>query len=86
VQGAWLYGSRARGTHRPGSDVDLALAGPLTEAALARIRYALTETGPLPYLFDVTALDALPAAHPLRQQISADGLLIWPMHFPAGGF
>jgi len=28
VEEVWLYGSRAMGRHRPGSDVDLTLVGP----------------------------------------------------------
>jgi predicted nucleotidyltransferase len=28
VQEVWLYGSRAMGRHRPGSDIDLTLVGP----------------------------------------------------------
>ena len=75
---AWIYGSRARGTHRPGSDVDLALAGTVSDAAVARLRYALEETGPLPYCFDLTRLSELGPAHPLRAQIAADGLALLP--------
>ena len=76
VEQAWIYGSRARGTHRPGADIDLALAGPLTDEALSRIRYRLMEEGPLPYLFDITALAELAADHPLRAQIAVDALLL----------
>ena len=28
IDEVWVYGSRAKGTNRPGSDVDLALVGP----------------------------------------------------------
>lgn len=76
VAQAWIYGARARGTHRPGSDVELALAGPLTDEVLARIRFRLMEAGPLPYLFDVTWLPDLAADNPLRAQIADDGLLL----------
>ena len=76
VEQAWFYGSRARGTHRPGSDVDLALAGSVSDAVLARLRYALEESGPLPYCFDLTCLNELDATHPLRAQIAADGLAV----------
>jgi len=43
---AWVFGSRATGTARRYSDVDLALEGEclLDEAALARLRDALSES------------------------------------------
>ncbi|MEI9928195.1 MAG: nucleotidyltransferase domain-containing protein [Sphingomonas sp.] len=36
-----LYGSRARGDHRPGSDIDLIITGSLDDSALARLEIAL---------------------------------------------
>lgn len=51
-----LYGSRAMGRHRPGSDIDLAFSAPIDHtAALAG---ALEEL-PTPYLFDVTHWESL---------------------------
>ena len=35
VQEVWLYGSRAMGRHRPGSDIDLTLVAPASSLALA---------------------------------------------------
>ena len=46
-----IYGSRALGTHHPGSDVDLAFAG--ATDYIAQIASCLDEM-PTPYLFDVT--------------------------------
>ena len=49
-----LFGSRARGMHRPSSDVDLALKGKnLSIDTLAKLRYVLEEETNLPYFFDV---------------------------------
>jgi len=48
-----LFGSRALGTHKPGSDIDLALKGNLTVDIIAKIHYELNEESPLPYFFDV---------------------------------
>ncbi len=39
-----LFGSRARGTHRPGSDIDLAVSGPIDAAGLRDLAAALDES------------------------------------------
>ncbi len=51
VSKAILYGSRARGTHKRGSDVDIALIG--DEKQVSNI---LNEETNLPYFFDVINL------------------------------
>lgn len=70
-----LYGSRAKGTHRPVSDIDLALTGLDDELAVAALADALDEL-PLPYRFDVRALDSirLPA---LREAIAREGIPVY---------
>lgn len=58
ITGAVLFGSRAKGTAWPSSDVDLALEGiddPLRAEAIAS---ELDEL-PLPYRFDVKALSTI---------------------------
>jgi predicted nucleotidyltransferase len=51
-----LYGSRAKGTFRAGSDIDLVLIGrDLTSKVLNRISNELDDL-PLPYSFDVSIL------------------------------
>lgn len=58
VEKATLFGSRAKGTHRPGSDIDLALAGQgLDWRTISRIDDALDELL-LPYNFSLIRLDA----------------------------
>jgi predicted nucleotidyltransferase len=53
VEGAILYGSRAKGTFKPGSDIDLALLGDtLTETQLLRLENQLDDLM-LPYQFDI---------------------------------
>jgi predicted nucleotidyltransferase len=53
VEKALLFGSRAKGTHKPGSDIDLALVGPhLNWATVGRISSALDDL-PIPYRFSV---------------------------------
>ena len=72
VRRAVLFGSRAKGTAGPSSDIDLALDGiddPLRAEAIASELDAL----PLPYRFDVLALSAIrnPA---LREHIERVGI------------
>lgn len=56
IQQAILYGSRALGTYRPGSDIDLALLGEqLTTADLLALHSALDDLL-LPYTFDLAIL------------------------------
>jgi len=53
VESAVLFGSRATGTHRPGSDIDIALTGnSLTHSDLLDVLIALDELS-LPYKFDI---------------------------------
>ena len=56
VEKALLYGSRAKGNFKPGSDIDLPLVGTaLTSKILGQIRGEL-EDGLLPYTFDVSIM------------------------------
>jgi predicted nucleotidyltransferase len=53
VERAILFGSRAKGSHRPGSDIDLALLGRSIDwRVLGRIENAL-ESSSLPYRFSL---------------------------------
>lgn len=77
ITGAILFGSRAKGTASPASDIDLALEGiddPLRAEAVA----AELEELPLPYRFDVKALAALQSA-PLLEHIHRVGILVYPV-------
>jgi uncharacterized protein len=59
VETALIYGSRAKGTYKPGSDIDLTLTGPdLTPQLLHQIQSDLDDTS-LPYRFDISILSAL---------------------------
>ncbi len=59
VETAVLYGSRALGSHKPGSDIDLALVGnALTERDLAMIANEIDDLL-LPYTLDLCRLDAI---------------------------
>jgi len=56
VEQALVYGSRAMGTQRPGSDIDLTLRGPsLTERELLQLAGALQDSD-MPYQVDLSLL------------------------------
>lgn len=56
VESAIVYGSRAKGNYRPGSDINLTLVGPeLTYRTLLRIETKIDDLL-LPYLFDISLL------------------------------
>ena len=59
IQEAVLFGSRAMGTSKPGSDVDIALKGQVTLRDVAHVKAQLEEETPLPYLFDVVDYRAI---------------------------
>lgn len=67
---AILFGSRAKGNYRRGSDVDLAIIG--DERSVA---YRLNEETHLPYFFDVINLQKI-SNKPLREHIERVGKVI----------
>ncbi len=76
VHSATLFGSRAKGTHHDRSDVDLALSGELGLLGAEAIAAELEEL-PLPYRFDVQALEQIRLA-PLLEHIKRVGVVIYP--------
>lgn len=75
ITGAVLFGSRAKGTATPASDVDVALEGidePLHAEAIAS---ELDEL-PMPYRFDVKAFSAI-RYEPLLDHIERVGVRIF---------
>ena len=76
VEKALLYGSRAKETHRPGSDIDLTLCGSgLGLSQLARIDEALDDLL-LPYKIDLSEMVSL--THPaLLDHIRRVGIVFY---------
>jgi beta-lactamase superfamily II metal-dependent hydrolase/predicted nucleotidyltransferase len=54
-----LFGSRALGTHKTASDIDLAIKGNVDINTLSKLKYNLEEDTNLPYFFDVVIYDNL---------------------------
>ncbi|MFT9495327.1 nucleotidyltransferase domain-containing protein [Anaerosolibacter sp.] len=54
IEKAVIFGSRAKGNYRPGSDVDLAIYGDqITFDTISSLHARLEMQGPLPYFFDI---------------------------------
>ncbi len=69
----YLFGSRARGTARRGSDVDVAIlpTAPLPPGLLARVRESLEESH-VPYVVEV--VDLSEASDALRRRVLEEGI------------
>lgn len=53
-----IYGSRAKGTHREGSDIDLVLLGDISEHDLNLLWHKLDDSF-IPYKFDISVYSKL---------------------------
>lgn len=58
VERAVLFGSRAKGTHKPGSDIDLALSGTALDWRTVGRLYDALDDLLLPYRFSLIVHDA----------------------------
>ena len=74
VEEVLIFGSRAKGTARPGSDIDLAISGKkCSERTALDIAGYLNEEVPFPYFVDVVYYDGL--KHPdLKAHIDRVGM------------
>ncbi|HEY9766121.1 MAG TPA: nucleotidyltransferase domain-containing protein [Chroococcales cyanobacterium] len=70
-----LYGSRAKGNFRPGSDLDLTIKGGLTLSQLLKIEDQLDELL-LPYRIDLSLFDQIEDPD-LREHIARVGLVFY---------
>ena len=58
IERAILFGSRAKATHRPGSDIDLSLVGPALDWRTVGRIYDELDDLMLPYRFSLIVFDA----------------------------
>ena len=70
-----LFGSRALGTHKKASDIDLAIKGDVDINTLAKLKYTLEEDTLLPYFFDIVIYDNLENEE-LKKHIDEFGISI----------
>ena len=72
-----LFGSRAKGTHKIASDVDLAIKGrSITYETVVRLADRLNEEKPLPYYFDVLHYESI-SEPSLLEHIDRVGVVIY---------
>ena len=72
-----LFGSRAKGSYRPGSDVDLMIQGhAVTDDTATQLADQLNEVLPLPYFFDVLNENTL-SNDALLQHIKRVGIILF---------
>ncbi len=84
VKKAILYGSRAKGTYQPGSDIDLTLIGDnLDLRMLGRIASRLEES-PIPYQVDLSLWKLLDHMK-LREHIERVGVVFYEREGAAKG-
>ncbi|NEP18322.1 MAG: nucleotidyltransferase domain-containing protein [Leptolyngbya sp. SIO4C1] len=77
IESAVLFGSRAKGNYKPGSDVDLAIMGSkATLATASEVAYRLDEETLMPYFFDVVLYSALDEPN-LKAHIDRVGIKIF---------
>lgn len=77
VDSAFVFGSRAKGTYKRGSDVDIAIKGQnITIDTLAKILNELEEETTLPYFFDVVHYDTC-STRELVEHIDRIGICIY---------
>ena len=71
-----IFGARAKGTHTPRSDVDLAIWGDVDAIRAEAISAELDEL-PLPYHFDVKPFESI-KLESLRDHIQRIGVPVYP--------
>ncbi|MFD1677945.1 nucleotidyltransferase domain-containing protein [Alicyclobacillus fodiniaquatilis] len=77
IERAILFGSRAMGNYKRGSDVDLAIVGEkVTHKTLVELNEWLNEIFPLPYVFDILHYQTI-LNQELQKHIDTHGKLIY---------
>lgn len=76
VEQVVLYGSRAKGSYKPSSDINITLVGDLiTITTLSRITWELDDLL-LPYNFDISIYHQITDKH-LRRHIENEGVIFY---------
>lgn len=72
-----LYGSRAKGNFKKGSDIDLAIKGKDCNAEIAtRVKSTINEVLPIPYKVDIVDYESLMFME-LKQKIDEAGVVFY---------
>ncbi|OHX65544.1 nucleotidyltransferase family protein [Flammeovirga pacifica] len=74
---AYIFGSRAMGNYKQGSDIDIAIVGEKVNFTdVATLHAALEDESPMPYFFDIVAMNTL-KNEDLRSHIYTKGIEIY---------
>lgn len=77
IDEAILFGSRAMGNYKEGSDVDLSIIGEnIDRKTIRRLSEDLNENYPLPYFFDVISYHDI-SSQELKKHIDSVGKIIY---------
>ncbi len=81
IEEAILFGSRAKGNYKPGSDVDIAVKGQAIDSScVSDVSYALNEESTLPYFFDIVHFEQI-SERELVDHINRVGLQLYKKKF-----
>lgn len=77
IKKAVIFGSRAKGNYKAGSDIDIAIYGEdITIDTISSLHSLLEDESPLPYLFDI--VDYTHLVHKeLKEHIDRVGIVIY---------
>lgn len=75
VEKVIIYGSRAKGNYREGSDIDLTLLGDIEYKELIQLKYELEESS-IPYLVDISIYENL-NSESLKEHIDRVGKIFY---------
>lgn len=77
IEKAVVFGSRAMGNYKKGSDVDIAIIGEnITNKTLFKLDDYLNEVYPLPYFFDIINYQVI-SNEKLKEHIDNEGKIIY---------
>lgn len=78
IEKAIIFGSRAMGNSKKGSDVDLAIVGKnIASTTALRLRTLLNDELPLPYFLDVVRYETITNEN-LKRHIDEYGVVLFP--------
>ena len=79
IERAAIYGSRAMGNYKKGSDIDLVVYGKrLNHNILLKLKTKLEQELPIPFYFDITHYESLPE-NDLKKHIDNYSKIIYPL-------
>ncbi|MEA3333853.1 MAG: nucleotidyltransferase domain-containing protein [Pseudomonadota bacterium] len=77
IEKAVIFGSRAMGNHKKGSDIDIAISGKnISYNTTSRLRGKLNEDLPIPYFIDVVNYNTI-TLQELKNHIINNGKIIY---------